>query len=249
MMYDDLRGKTVLITGGSGGLGRQLIADYSSAGANLIVHARNFTKDFDAWLKALASESNVEIAKMKFDLSDEQSINDAFRTLPTSMNIDVLINNAGEAHGGLTQMTSVSEIRRIFEVNYFSQVQVTQLVLRRMMRRRTGNIVNLSSISGLDSKAGNVAYGASKSAINAFTKTLSAELGEFGIRVNCVAPGITDTNMAALMESKALKAMIEDSGMKRAAKPSEISGIVLFLSSVQSIFINGQILRVDGGPA
>lgn len=247
-MFDDLRGKTVLVTGGSGGLGQQLISDFASVGANLIVHARSFSEEFDHLLTSIVAESNTQITKLEFDLNDHEGINVSFRNLPTALNIDVLINNAGVAHGGLTQMTSLAEIRDVFEVNYFSQVQITQLVLRRMMRKRSGSIVNVSSISGLDSKSGNVAYGASKAALIAFTRTLAAEVSRFGIRVNCIAPGLIDTGMAQQMESKALKEMIEDSGMKRIATPAEISKNVLFLSSNESSFINGQTLRIDGGP-
>jgi 3-oxoacyl-[acyl-carrier protein] reductase len=116
-----------------------------------------------------------------------------------------------------------------------------------MIRKGSGKIINISSISGLDAKPGNVAYGASKAAMIAFTRTLSAELSSHGIKVNCIAPGLIETKMATLMEDKALKLMIEESGVGRLAKPMEISNIALFLSSGQSDFINGQTLRVDGG--
>jgi 3-oxoacyl-[acyl-carrier protein] reductase len=246
-MYDDLFGKTVLITGGTGGLGRQLIGDYARSGANLIVHGRSFTSEFDSWLEKIARDSKIKINKIIFDLEDEASIKNSFRGIPSTMPIDVLINNAGVAHGGLFQMTAISDIRQVFNINYFSQVLVTQMVVRRMIRKGSGKIINISSISGLDSKPGNVAYGASKAALIAFTRTLSAELGPHGINVNCIAPGLVDTTMASRMEGKALKAMIEESGAGRLAKPEEISNFVLFLSSAQSDFINGQTLRVDGG--
>jgi 3-oxoacyl-[acyl-carrier protein] reductase len=116
-----------------------------------------------------------------------------------------------------------------------------------MIRKGRGKIVNIASISGLDAKPGNVAYGASKAALIAFTRTLSAEMSSYGINVNCIASGLIETKMATMMEGKALKLMIEESGAGRLAKPKEISNIVLFLSSDQSDFINGQTLRVDGG--
>jgi 3-oxoacyl-[acyl-carrier protein] reductase len=247
-MYDDLSGKTVLITGGTGGLGRQLISDFSRAGANLIVHGRNFTGEFDSWLETIEEEFKIKITKMSFDLEDEESIKSSFRAIPAAIGIDVLVNNAGVAHGGLCQMTPISDIKQIFNINYFSQVLITQQVVRRMIRKGSGKIINISSISGLDAKPGNVAYGASKAALIAFTRTLSAELSSYGIKVNCIAPGLIETKMATLMEDKAMKLMIEESGVGRLAKPMEISNIALFLSSGQSDFINGQTLRVDGGP-
>jgi 3-oxoacyl-[acyl-carrier protein] reductase len=222
-MYDDLSGKTVLITGGTGGLGRQLILDFSSAGANLIVHGRNFTIDFDSWLEKIAKDSKIRITKMSFDLEDEESIKSSFRAIPAALGIDVLVNNAGVAHGGLCQMTPISDIKQIFNINYFSQVLITQQVVRRMIRKGSGKIINISSISGLDAKPGNVAYGASKAALIAFTRTLSAELRSYGIKVNCIAPGLIETKMATLMEDKALKLMIEESGVGRLARPLEIS--------------------------
>jgi 3-oxoacyl-[acyl-carrier protein] reductase len=145
-------------------------------------------------------------------------------------------------------MTPISDIKQIFNINYFSQVLITQQVVRRMIRKGSGKIINISSISGLDAKPGNVAYGASKAALIAFTRTLSAELRSYGIKVNCIAPGLIETKMATLMEDKALKLMIEESGVGRLARPLEISNIALFLASDQSNFINGQTLRVDGGP-
>jgi|694.fasta_scaffold22825_6 3-oxoacyl-[acyl-carrier protein] reductase len=246
-MYDDLFGKTVLITGGTGGLGRQLIFDFSSAGANLIIHGRNFTTEFDSWLESIVKDFNIRITKMSFDLDDEESIKASFRSIPASIEIDILVNNAGVAHGGLFQMTPINEIKQVFNINYFSQVLITQHVVRRMIRKGCGKIVNISSISGLDAKPGNVAYGASKAALIAFTRTLSAEMSSYGINVNCIASGLIETKMATMMEGKALKLMIEESGAGRLAQPKEISNIVLFLSSDQSDFINGQTLRVDGG--
>jgi 3-oxoacyl-[acyl-carrier protein] reductase len=145
-------------------------------------------------------------------------------------------------------MTPISDIKQVFNINYFSQVLITQQVVRRMIRKGSGKRINISSISGLDAKPGNVAYGASKAALIAFTRTLSAELSSYGIKVNCIAPGLIETKMATLMEDKAMKLMIEESGVGRLAKPMEISNIALFLSSGQSDFINGQTLRVDGGP-
>ena len=112
---------------------------------------------------------------------------------------------------------------------------------------RRGSIVNMASISGLDLHAGNAAYGASKAALIAFTKTLSAELAPMGIRVNAIAPGLTDTDMAKLMEPKARAAMIMGSSMDRLGTPEEIAQLALFLCSDRASFITGQVIRCDGG--
>ena len=126
-------------------------------------------------------------------------------------------------------------------------MELTRLVLKIMTRKKSGSIVNISSIAGLDLAAGNSAYGVSKAALAAWTKTLAAEFTGSGIRINAVAPGLTDTRMAVLMEEKAKQEMISASAMNRLAKPEEIAQAVFFLTSDAASFINGQILRVDGG--
>jgi 3-oxoacyl-[acyl-carrier protein] reductase len=118
-----------------------------------------------------------------------------------------------------------------------------------MSRQKAGAIVNIGSIAGLDLAAGNVAYGVSKAALMAFTQTLAAEVGPMGIRVNAVAPGLVDTEMATQMEKKAGTEMIQNSAMKRLATVDEIAQVVLFLASDAASFVNGQVIPVNGGSA
>ena len=173
--------------------------------------------------------------------------NELQRLFKEHKRIDVLVNNAGVAHGGLFQMTPVSDIKRVFEINYFSVIQITQLVSRIMLRKGNGVIVNLASVAGIDLEAGNCAYGASKAALIAFTKTAAKELAKQGIRINAVAPGLTDTRMATQMEKDAGEDMINASAMKRLGRPEEIANAIFFLASDDASFITGQVLRVDGG--
>lgn len=183
-----------------------------------------------------------------FDLTDEQSIKAAVKQfMKDKVKIDILVNNAGIAHGGLLQMTSMKEVRSVFEVNFFAALQMTQLVSRMMGRMGGGSIVNIASISGLDLEAGNCAYGTSKAALIALTKTAAKELAPLNIRVNAIAPGLTDTAMAQLMEEKAGEAMVRQTAFNRLAKPEEIADAVVYLASGKSSFITGQVLRVDGG--
>ena len=144
-------------------------------------------------------------------------------------------------------MTPIRRIREIFDINFFAALEVTQRVLKQMTRQKFGAIVNIASISGQDLKAGNCAYGASKAALIAWTRTLAAEAAAFGIRVNAVAPGLTDTRMAEQMEQRAGADMVARSAMKRKAKPEEIADVICYLLSDESSFINGETIRADGG--
>ena len=242
--------KTILITGANRGIGRALAEEFAAAGGGLIVHSRGETDTFAEDMQALAGRHGVQVDQIAFDLADIEAMKAAVnRVLPVGRRIDVLVNNAGVAHGGLFQMTSLAKVREVFEVNFFAQLELTQLIVRRMVRQKSGAIVNIGSIAGLDLAAGNVAYGASKAALMAFTKTLAAEVAPLGIRINGVAPGLTDTDMATKMEKKAGARMVESSSMKRMASAREVARVALFLASDAASFVNGQIIRVDGGSA
>lgn len=243
-----LQGKNVFITGANRGIGKQLVLEFAEHGANIWAHARKQNTQFETEVKELADRKNILISPVYFDLTDLPAMKDAVIQIKRDKKtIDILINNAGMAHGGLFQMTSIKEVKEIFDINLFSLMELTQLVLRLMTKQKSGSIVNMASISGLELAAGNCAYGVSKAAVIAFTKTLSKEVASLGIRVNAVAPGLTDTNMAKLMEEKAGEAMVRDTALQRLAKPSEIAKAIMFLASDDASFITGQVLRVDGG--
>lgn len=240
--------KTVFITGSNRGVGKAMIEAFASNGINIIAHARKQTDEFESEIQETGNINNIAITPIYFDLLDTETMQSKVKSLLRSdINIDILINNAGIAHGGLFRMTSVKTIRNIFDVNFFAQLELTQLLLNPMTKRKSGCVINMTSVSGIDSKAGNCAYGASKAAIIAWTKTLAAEVGSYGVRVNAIAPGLTDTNMAKEMEEKAGISMLRESAMGRLAKPSEIAEVAVFLASDKANFVNGQVIRVDGG--
>jgi 3-oxoacyl-[acyl-carrier protein] reductase len=199
-------------------------------------------------MNELADLHGVKVHPVFFDLSDTESMKaEVKKILGGGVRVDVLVNNAGVAHGGLFQMTPISKVREVFDVNFFAQLEMMQLLVRHMIRNQSGSIINVSSIAGIDLHAGNIAYGVSKTALIAATKTIAAEVGAHGVRVNAVAPGLTKTDMFDEMEVKARTQMMDQSSMKRLAEIFEIAKAIAFLASDSASFINGHVLRVDGG--
>ena len=159
-----------------------------------------------------------------------------------------MVNNAGVIQTSLFQMTKIENIKKIFEVNYFSQLQFTQIILKKMMKKRKGSIINISSTSSIDAETGRLSYSSSKSALATSSKVLSRELGAFNIRVNVIAPGLTDTDLMRNNHSdEIIENVKKNISLKRIAEPEEIANVVLFLASDRSSYINGQVIRVDGG--
>ena len=240
--------KYVLITGANGGIGRSLVETFAEAGYQVIANMRAEKEGWADFAKETEEKYQVTVRTVYFDVTDTKAVSKAVTGLfKEKIFIDVLVNNAGVAHGGLLQMTSVDTIRQVFDTNYFSVVNMTQAVSRLMMRKKQGSIVNIASVAGIDLDSGNCAYGVSKAAVIAFTRTIAKEMAPYGIRINAVAPGLTDTRMAVMMEDKAGEAMVAQSSMKRLGDPKEIAETVLFLASDKASFITGQTLRVDGG--
>lgn len=244
-----LKGKTAVITGSSGGIGKSILETFAREGCSTIwAHARSESDEFTNVITNISKEYHTEIIPVYFDFRNTTELKHQIKSIITSKRpIDILVNNAGTAHGGFFQMTPVSHIKDVFEINLFAMMEITQLIVKVMTRQKSGSIINMSSISGLDLKAGNSAYGVSKTAVAAWTKTLSSELGSYGIRVNAVAPSLTDTRMAELMSPSAAKDELNSSISGRLAKPNEIANVVLFLASELSSYVTGQVIRVDGG--
>lgn len=243
-----LKGKTAFITGTNRGLGRAFVEEFAKNGANVIAHSRKETPEFLSFCAEVASAHGVSVRPLFFDMTDAAKMKDAVRNLISDkVPVHVLVNNAGVAHSGLFQMTQIEKIKEVFEVNLFSNMALTQQLLRYIVRCGGGSIINVASVSGLDILAGNCAYGVSKAALIAFTKTLAAECGANGVRVNAIAPGAVDTDMANQMDEKAKSGKAQHCAMNRRGLPQEIARTAVFLSSDDASFVNGSVLRVDGG--
>lgn len=243
-----LKGKTALITGSNRGIGKAILEAFAMNGADIIACSRKETNKSKELIDSFTEKYSVKIRPLYFDLANENEIKDALRILiDERCRIDILVNNAGIAHGGFLQMTPISRIKEVFEINFFAQLVIIQTISRLMMRQKSGSIINLASVTALDSYPGYTAYGSSKAALICATKTLSCELAPYNIRINAIAPGLTDTDMANQMEQKARQEIIDNSTMKRMASSGEVANMALFLASDLSSFVNGQVLRVDGG--
>jgi 3-oxoacyl-[acyl-carrier protein] reductase len=238
--------KTAFITGTSRGIGKAAVEVFAQNGWNVIAHARTFSDSFNNNLTELSEINGVSIRPVFFDMLDSTAMKVSFKALKKEkLVIDALVNNAGIAHGGLFKMTPVSTIKEVFDVNLFAQMELTQYALK-FMTGENASIVNVASVSGVDFRAGNSAYGVSKAALIAWTKVLQAEL-RGSVRVNAIAPGLTETDMAFEMGEKERAAMIEGTVMNRLAKPEEIAKAIYFLSSGDASYIAGQVLKVNGG--
>ncbi|MDR1115095.1 MAG: SDR family oxidoreductase [Tannerella sp.] len=243
-----LKGKTAFITGCNRGIGKEIVTLFAREGANIIACIRRENPEFSVYIRDISSKANVSVEPLYFDMSDEDSIKFAINPLiKNKTKIDILVNNAGIAMGSLLQMTSMRKLKEVFQINFFSQVLITQLISKLMIRGKSGSIINMGSIAGLENFAGYTAYGSSKAAIMFFTKTIARELSSHHIRVNTIAPGLTDTGMTGQMDEKAAIEMTERSNLNRLAKPQEIAELALFLASDKSSFITGQTIRIDGG--
>ncbi len=245
---DKFSNKVVMVTGADGGIGREITKKFAAEGATLILTSIADTPAFADYVKELENEYKVEAHPFFFDLSDEDAIKEGVKAIKAlKLKINVLINNAGMPHLAILPFTKMSDVKKVFQVNYFAQLQITQSLLGSMVRDRSGVILNAASIAGIDGDSGNAVYGATKASIILFTKVLSKELAPQGIRVNAVAPGLTCTPFADAMGDKAKASMEQISSMGRLATPAEIANTYYFLASEEASFINGQVIRVDGG--
>ena len=240
--------KVVMITGADGGIGREITKRFATEGATLILTSIAESQAYSDFVTELERDYKVEVHPFFFDLSDEDAIKEGLKAIKAlKLKINVLINNAGMPHLAIVPFTKMADLKKVFQVNYFAQFQITQGLLGSMVKDGSGVILNAASIAGIDGDPGNAVYGATKASMIMFTKVLSKELAPQGIRVNAVAPGLTSTPFADAMGDKAKASMEQISSMGRLASPKEIANTYYFLASEEASFINGQIIRVDGG--
>lgn len=243
-----LENKTSVITGCSRGIGKAILEDFAKHGSNVIVVVRSENMEFCEYCKNLSEKYQVSIDLVYADFQSDDNVRQAAKSiLKMKRKIDVLVNNIGIANPlSMLTMTKMETIRETFQINLFSALLFTQLIGKSMIRNRNGSVVFLSSSAAFDGGS-SLEYSASKAAIIGAVKRLAIEFGNFHIRINAVAPGLTDTDMGNSMSPEDDEIAISRNVMGRKAKPDEIADVVLFLASELSRFMTGQVLRVDGG--
>lgn len=249
MKYLELKKKIILITGSNKGIGRQLLENFSINEAEIISCSRKKTKEHEFFCNELSKKYNTNIYTYYFDLENLDEISKNLNEILNKFQkIDILINNAGVNFTSLIEMTSIEQLKKIFDINFFSIYFITQKLLRLLKKANSPRIINISSTASLENNIGRFAYSSSKSLVNSYTKSLSKEVARYNIRVNAIAPGLTDTEMMTKTTTeKNIEQTLKRVPLGRIAKKQEIADLVLFLSSESSSYINGQVIRIDGG--
>ena len=238
----DLSGKRVLITGAAGGIGKELSKSFLEVGANIILSGTNIKR-----LQSLKDDLNQECAVYKCDLKNVDEINDLLNFLDESGGVDVLINNAGKTEDNLLMRMSDEQWEDIMLINLTSVMRLTRGIIRGMIKKRWGRIINITSIVALTGNAGQSNYVASKSGLIGFSKSLASEVASRGITVNCIAPGFIKTNMTDKLNEKQINSILNRIPMNRIGIPIDICSSAIFLASSYSNYITGQTIHVNGG--
>ncbi len=241
----NLNGKTALITGAAGGIGAVVARTLHACGATVAL------TDMTAEpLKKLATELKERVHYFECNLSDGEAVKKMAKEAETTMgSIDILVNNAGLTRDGLFMRMKDEDWQLVLDVNLTAGFRLSKAVLRGMMKRRTGRIINIASIVGVTGNAGQANYSASKAGMIGMTKCLAAEVASRGITANCVAPGFIRTAMTDILPEEQKRALSVNIPMGKLGTPEDIAAAITFLASDEAAYVTGQTLHVNGGMA
>ena len=236
--FCSLEGRTALVTGASRGIGRAIAVELAEAGASVVVGYRSGKDEAESVAAEIGGRA------VQADVSDSEA---ARALVEEAGDLDILVNNAGLTRDGVLARMSDDDWRTVIDTNLSSVFYTCRAASRGMMRKRSGSIVNLSSIVGVHGNWGQTNYAASKAGIIGFTKSLAKELGSRNVRANVVAPGYVKTQLTDVLPEEATQAMLANTALGKLGEPEDVARAVRFLCSDEASFITGDVLLVDGG--
>lgn len=242
-----LKEKKALVTGSSRGIGKEIVKRFLEEGAQVwgLCTKPSSSK---AELEELARANGSSFYEIYADCADASALSAVIKSaLEQSGGFDVLVNNAGITRDGLSFRMKIEDWQKVLDVNLTAVFVATQIVSNDMIHKKSGSIINMSSIVGIHGGAGQVNYSASKAGLIGYTKSLAKEVGSRGVRVNAVAPGYIETDMTKAVNEKAREAWVAQIPLKRAGQTEDVANAVLFLASDLSAYVTAQVLGVDGG--
>jgi len=247
MFSIDLSGKNAWVTGGSRGIGRAIALSLAQAGCDVAIGYRSKHQEADE-VVSLINKLGRKAVSIAMDVADAASCENAYATVCSEIGkVDILVNNAGVIADNLFVMLEDADWKKVLDTNLMGVVHVTRCVVRDMMMKKFGRIINMSSVAGTKGGRGQSNYAASKGAIESMSRSLAGELCKKNVTVNCVAPGVIETDMSAEVRKLAESEILDRQLIKRFGKPDEIAAWVVFLASNFGDFITGQVIHVDGG--
>jgi 3-oxoacyl-[acyl-carrier protein] reductase len=241
----DLTGKKALVTGATGGIGEAVARALHAAGATVGIHGTRVEK-----LEALAAELGERVKIFPANLSDRDAVKELGKKAEAELEgVDILVNNAGITRDGLFVRMSDDDWDSVLDVNLGAVFRLTRELTHPMMRRRSGRIINITSVVGVTGNPGQANYCASKAGLIGFSKSLAQEIATRNVTVNCVAPGFIESAMTDKLNDKQREAIMGAIPMKKMGKGDDIAAAVIYLASDAGGYVTGQTLHVNGGMA
>ena len=238
----DLQNKNIIVTGASGGIGNSIIEKLSECGANILASGTRIEK-----LEELKSRFN-KVKILKFDISQNDKIEEFIENSYKELGgLDCIVNNAGITQDNLAIRMSIDEWKKVIDINLTSTFLLSKFAIKKMLKNKSGKIVNITSVVGHTGNLGQANYTASKAGIVAMSKSLAIEYAKKNININCISPGFIKTTMTDKIDEKFKEVIISKIPSARLGEPKDIANAVVFLSSNQSDYINGETLHVNGG--
>ena len=239
----DLKDKKIIVTGASGGIGNAIIKKLSEVGANILASGTRIEKLED--LKK--NFENIKI--LKFDISESSKIEEFIENATKELggSLDCIVNNAGISQDNLAIRMSLEEWQKVIDVNLTSTFLMSKFAIKKMLKNKSGKIVNITSVVGHTGNLGQSNYTASKAGIIAMSKSLAIEYAKKNININCISPGFIKTAMTDKIDERFKESIISKIPSEHLGEPDDVANAVLFLSSNQSNYINGETLHVNGG--